>query len=204
MIEKPKTSKEWWSGLGTWRRIGSIVAVIGVGVLLWCAVHDQTLSEFAIKAIHELAWPMLLLVLLGYFYRDSLSKLLNRILRFKAAGVEFEAGPNAMPPDEAESLRNRLPQASPDEQRYIQTLLELSPAALRLLGALVAVGLSQNLNLERYKGRRYERGKQELRKLNLAALNARYYRPTLEGLGVFLVHVKALKEKMEAEQGQAE
>jgi len=163
---------------------------------LWFVAHDQKLSEFAINLLHELAWPLLLLVLLGYSYRESLNRLLNRIFKFKVAGMELEAGAETMPTEEKEYLRSKLDGTGPEDRKRIETLLTLSPAALRLLGNVVAVGHSQNLNLTLYKSPRFERGKRKLLDAHLVVLDGQYYRPTLEGVRVFSFHVEALKEKM--------
>ena len=194
-----KLREKWWPPLlASWRTCWPIALLVTVvGVALWFAAHDDKLSEFVIKLTHELAWPLLLLVLLGYSYRESLNKVINRLLRFKLAGVELEAGAEAIHSEEQLYLRSIFDKADQDDKKRIDTLLNLPPAALRLLGTLVAVGLTQNLDLGRYRGPRYEQGKRHLLESHLAVLDGHFYRPTPDGVRVFSLYVDALKKKME-------
>jgi hypothetical protein len=179
-----KVWAEWWP---------TVTVVIGIGVTLWFVAHDEKPSECLIKLAHELAWPILLFLLVGYYYRESLTDFIARMEFLKGAGVELAMRSY----EERKSLEAKL-QATKDtdEQRQIQKLLKLSPEALQLLGNLVAVGLSQNLNLGRFKGPQFEQARGELLFADLAVRDGQYYRPTREGVGVLSAHIQDLTERL--------
>ena len=193
--------KAWGECCSSWRTWGPIaIVVLVVGMVMWFAAHAENPSEFVVRLSHELAWPLLLLVLLGHYYRGSLTSVLKRIERLELPGLKA----SATLAEEKTTLIERLKKATDaDEERRLSTLLGLSPAALRLLGTVVAIGRSYDLPLTRYKSPEFKQAKDELRSLNLVDLDGRCYRPTLKGVEVFSEHVNMLKKKLTPENGNA-
>ena len=186
---------EWWPSFrASWRIWGAIaVIVILVVMVSWFAMRDEKPSEFFIKLIHEMAWPTLLLLLLGYYYRRPLIDLIDRVESFEGGGFKLAARPKL-----EERLNRTQDQA---EKERINALSALSQEALQLLGNLVAVGRSRPLDLKRFNGPHFARGREHLLAAGLAELHGeynQYYRPTLEGAKVFKVHVETLEEEIPA------
>jgi hypothetical protein len=190
----------WWLGLRAWLRTWWPISIVVVGVVLWFAKHDEKPSEFLIKLTHELAWPTLLFLLLGNYYRKPMSDLIGRVESFEGGGVKFAVRRE----EERKQLEKRLHETSdPDEKEQIRTLLGLSYEAMQLLGNVVAVDRSRDLTLGRFRSPNFQRAREELLSDGLAKPDGQYYRPTLKGVGVFGVHVRTLQEEMAAEEKHA-
>ncbi|NOX54980.1 MAG: hypothetical protein GXP27_11205 [Planctomycetes bacterium] len=194
----------------TWKQaanpVGAVILVLLVAAGLVRLLDVQRGDHF-VALIQALAWPTALCILLGYYFRKPLSDFLRRLERIVGPGVDVRASAAAPDAELQEILkRQQSSLATAEEQQEVATLLALPLPALRLLGTLVAVGLSQNLNLTLYRGPQFESAKRRLLDEGLARLDGQFYRPTLKGVRVFRHHVNALEERLShpAAQGEAD
>jgi hypothetical protein len=170
-----------------WRLLSAALILVAFDLV----ASDPKTSEFTVKLAHEVAWPLAVLSLLAYVYRAELQGLIGRICEFELLGIKARGVPRA-----AERDVERKAESETDQHRkmILQTYLGLSIDALRLLGTVLAVGLSQDLPLGMYRKPAFVEAKQELLDKGLVTrpggLN---YLPTFKGHEVFSEHLAAIR-----------
>ena len=194
----PMNCPSWLKGFCAWliKWEGALLLVAVLGVV-WLIAGLTGTSQFVVDMARALAWPLVVLVLLAYCFRQALNRLINRIKSVEAAGLKADFGPGYK-----EELAKRIEQAtSPEKRATVETLAKLRPATLRLLGTVIGQGHTANLNLSMYTKPHFEMAKQQLRDFELISMEGTVYRPNRKGIEVFSEHVEVLKQELGEKTG---
>jgi len=171
------------------------------------ALRSTASQEFITSMATALAWPLILLILVGYRYRRPLEELIGRVQQLEGIGISLKTGDKAYGDDQAQKLRKKLHSESTDPatKEALERLLSLSVESLRLLGILAAVGTRQRLDLTVYTSRRlksapaFRRAIGELLEQSLITREGRWYRPTLQGIAVLKLHLENVEGELKLE-----
>ena len=168
------------------------------------ALRSDASRAFVTSIANAFAWPIVLLILVGYRYRRPLAELIDRVLQIEAFGLSMKAASKAYDNDQARELRERIEsETNPENKERLEKLEALSVESLRLLGTLAAVGTRQRLNLTLYTKQRgksaaaFQQAIEQLLQESLITRREQYYRPTLEGIAVLRLHLEFVEKEID-------
>jgi hypothetical protein len=173
-------------------------------IVWYFALWSSPSQEFITSMASALAWPVVLLILVGYRYRRPLEELIGRIQQFGGLGITVKTAAKAYDDDQAQELVKKLdsPDTDAKTKERLRKLLALSLDSLRLLGELAAVGTRQQLDLTLYteNSRRapaFREAIEQLLEQSLITRPGRWYRPTLEGIEVLRLHLNTIQNEVD-------
>ena len=173
-----------------------VALLVFIGVWYFALISIDS-RQFVVSIVNALAWPITLLLLVGYRFREPLLGLIERITEINAAGMGVKADAKAYTGNDEKSLRDAIQTATnPKEKKRLEILVDLPIESLRLLGIVSAVGNKRDLTLGMYTNHRnrktadaYRKAKEQLLTHSLIRPDGKFYRPTREGIEVLKLHL---------------